>query len=69
MIKERFSITLSAAADKILYISFPKPASEAFPSTKPPWQNWSGGKPRTLAAPGKWINKSNVSLDKNQTPC
>lgn len=56
MIKDRFSITLKAAAVKILYISFPKPASDALPITKPCRQNWCAGSSRTLAAPDK-LNK------------
>lgn len=51
MISDRFNIILSVAAVKILYISFPKPASDAFPITKPCLQNCSGGSPRTLDAP------------------
>lgn len=53
MIKDRFSITLNAAAVKILYISFPNPASDAFAITKPCRQNWCGGNSRTLAPPDK----------------
>lgn len=51
MISERFSITLNAAAVKILYISFPKPASDAFANTKPCLQNCSAGRSRTLETP------------------
>jgi len=51
MIKDRFNIILSAAADKSLYISFPKPASAVFPRTNPCLQNLSGGKSLTLEAP------------------
>lgn len=60
MIKDRFKITLKAAADKILYISFPNPASDAFPITKPCLQNWWGGSSRTLAVPGNLIKQVNV---------
>ena len=35
MIKDRFNMTLKAPAVKILYISLPNPASDAFPNTKP----------------------------------
>lgn len=51
IISDRFKITLSAAPVKTLYISLPKPASEAFPRTKPCLQNCSGGRFLTLAAP------------------
>lgn len=51
MISDRFNMTLIPAAVNILYISFPKPASDAFPNTKPCLQNCSGGSPRTLGAP------------------
>lgn len=51
IINDRFNITLSAPAVKILYISLPKPASDAFPNTKPCLQNSSGGRDRTLEAP------------------
>lgn len=51
MIRDRFSITLNAAAVKILYISFPNPASDALPITKPCLQNSPGGCSRTVAAP------------------
>lgn len=51
MISDRFNMILNPAAVNILYISFPKPASDAFPNTKPCLQNCSGGSPRTLGAP------------------
>ena len=51
MISERFNITLNAAAVNNLYISFPKPASDAFPITNPCLQNCSGGSSRILGAP------------------
>lgn len=51
MIRDRFNIILNAAAFKILYISFPRPASDAFPKTKPCKQNCFGGRSRTLEAP------------------
>lgn len=53
IINDRFNITLSAPAVKILYISLPKPASDALPNTKPCLQNFSGGSARTLEAPEK----------------
>ena len=51
MISDRFNITLNAAAVNNLYISFPKPASDAFPITNPCLQNCSGGSSRILGAP------------------
>ena len=51
IIKDLFSIILKAPAVRILYISFPKPASEDLPMTKPCLQNCSGGSCRTLEAP------------------
>lgn len=51
MIRERFNIMLNAAAFKILYISFPNPASDDFPKTKPCLQNCSGGRLRIAEAP------------------
>lgn len=51
IISDLFNMMLSAAAVKILYISFPNPASEALPITKPCLQNWSGGSKRTRDAP------------------
>lgn len=53
MIKDLFKIMLNAAEVKILYISFPKPASAVFPSTKPCRQNCSGGSSRIAEAPAK----------------
>jgi hypothetical protein len=57
MIRDRFNITLRAAAVSILYISLPNPASDAFPNTKPCLQNSSAGSDLTLAAPGKLIEE------------
>ena len=34
MMSDRFNMTLNPAAVNISYISFPKPASDAFPNTK-----------------------------------
>lgn len=59
IINDRFSITLSAAPVNILYISFPNPASDAFPRTKPCLQKISGGSSRTLEGPAM----GNVSVD------
>lgn len=51
IIRDRFNITLSAAPVKILYISFPKPASDALPNTNPCLQNSLGESFLTLGAP------------------
>lgn len=61
IINDRFSITLSAAADSILYNSFPKPASDAFAITKPWLQNCSGGSSLTLEAPEIKISSINAT--------
>lgn len=65
MIKDRFNIILNAAAFKILYISLPKPASDAFPKTKPCLQNCSGGRLRILEAPEKESNIYNPNSNKH----
>jgi len=62
MIKDRFNMTLKAPAVKILYISLPNPASDAFPNTKPCLQNSYAGSVLTLSAPGKLIEYINVVL-------
>lgn len=60
IISDRFKITVNAAAVRILYISFPKPASDAFAITNLCLQNSSGGRLRILAAP---VNCNNNSLN------
>ena len=60
MMSERFNIILNAAEVKILYISFPKPACDALPITKPCLQNCSGGSSRTLEAPEIEIKQMNI---------
>ena len=62
MIKDRFNMTLKAPAVKILYISLPNPASDAFPNTKPCLQNSCAGSVLTLSAPGKLIEYINAVL-------
>lgn len=69
MIKDRFNMTLKAPAVKILYISLPNPASEAFPNTKPCLQNSWAGSVLTLSAPGKLIEDVNVGLLCITTKC
>lgn len=73
MIKDRFNMTLKAPAVKILYISLPNPASDAFPNTKPCLQNSLAGSVLTLSAPGKLIEDVNVGLlcitTKCNSPC
>ena len=69
MIKDRFNMTLKAPAVKILYISLPNPASDAFPNTKPCLQNSWAGSVLTLSAPGKLIEAVNVGLLCITTKC
>lgn len=74
MIKDRFNIILKAPAVKILYISFPNPASDAFPNTKPCLQNSWAGSILTLSAPGKLIEDVNdvglLNVTRNgNSPC
>lgn len=68
IIKDRFSIILKAPAVRILYISFPKPASEALPKTKPCLQNCSGGRFRTLEAPKMKFLSKLIDLKKTSFP-
>lgn len=63
MISERFNMILNPAAVNILYISFPNPASDAFPITKPCLQNCSGGSSRTLGAPNTRRKKHEFFID------
>lgn len=60
MIRDRFNITLRAAAVNILYISLPNPASDAFPNTKPCLQNSAAGSDLTLAAPDKLTGEVSI---------
>lgn len=69
MIRDRFNITLRAADVKILYISLPNPASDAFPSTKPCLQNSYAGSPLTLAAPDKFNEEVNIGLRNPPRDC